>query len=94
MRSRGPSGAPPDGYNRGHYASPVMDHLVRRGRALTDPAARRRAYGRVQARAATDLPVLPLWWEDRIVIHHRALHGFEARPSGDLRALSAAWLAP
>ena len=83
---------PPDGYNRGHYRSRVMDRLTREGRSTADPTLRRRLYAQVQRRAAHDLPVVPLWWEDRLVVHSRRLQGFEPTASGDLRGLAAAWM--
>jgi peptide/nickel transport system substrate-binding protein len=83
---------PPRGYNRGHYASAVMDRLTTQARYGESLEARRRWYARVQRRAARDLPVVPLWWEDRVVVHTAALHGFTPAPSGELRALAAAWL--
>jgi peptide/nickel transport system substrate-binding protein len=83
---------PPAGYNRGGYRSPVMDRLTSTGRHTLDPEGRRRLYARVQRRAAHDLPVVPLWWEDRVVIHARRLRGFEPAPDGDLRGLADAWM--
>jgi peptide/nickel transport system substrate-binding protein len=83
---------PPAGFNRGRYANPVMDALVERGRHELDPAARRRIYHGVQRLAAHDVPVAPLWWEDRIVVHSRRLHGFRPTPSGELTGLAEAWL--
>jgi peptide/nickel transport system substrate-binding protein len=84
---------PPDGYNRGGYASPVMDRLTTRGRRTLEAEARRRIYARVQVRMARDLPVVPLWWEDRVVIQSRRLEGFEPSPDGDLHGLARAWMA-
>jgi peptide/nickel transport system substrate-binding protein len=83
---------PPTGYNRGRYASPIMDRLTVRGRETVDTDRRRAVYARVQRRAAHDLPVIPLWWEDRVVIHSRRLQGFEPTPNGDLRGLARAWI--
>ena len=37
-----------DGYNRGAYASRVMDRLTEAGRRVLDPAARSSIYARVQ----------------------------------------------
>jgi peptide/nickel transport system substrate-binding protein len=85
---------PPEGYNRGGYASPVMDRLTARGRRALDPEIRRKIYARVQRRVAHDLPVVPLWWEDRVVVQSRRLHGFEPSPDGDLRGLAGAWMEP
>jgi len=83
---------PPAGYNRGGYANPVMDRLTMRARREPDSAVRRRLYARVQRLAARDLPVVPLWWEDRVVVHTARLHGFEPTASGDLRGLADAHL--
>jgi len=83
---------PPTGLNRGHFASPIVDRLAARGRTSSDVASRRRIYARVQQRAAHDLPVVPLWWEDRVVVHTSRLIGFAATPSGDLRSLASARL--
>jgi peptide/nickel transport system substrate-binding protein len=81
---------PPAGMNRGAYASRAMDRLTEAGRRTHDPAARRALYARVQRWAAHDLPVLPLFWEDRVVVTTDRLHGFEPRPSGDLGGLASA----
>jgi peptide/nickel transport system substrate-binding protein len=81
---------PPAGYNRGHYASGVMDRQVEQGRKALDVDARRRAYARVQRRSARDLPVIPLWWEDRVVVQSTRLTDFEPQPSGDLTGLATA----
>jgi peptide/nickel transport system substrate-binding protein len=86
--------APPAGYNRGGYASAVMDRLTEAGRRTLDPDARRRVYARVQRRAARDLPVVPLWWEDRVVIQSRRLHGFEPAADGSLDSLADARMDP
>lgn len=83
---------PPAGFNRGRYASPAMDALVERGRATLDATSRRDLYQRVQRLAAHDLPVAPLWWEDRIVVHTRRLHGFTPTPRGALDGLATAWV--
>jgi peptide/nickel transport system substrate-binding protein len=83
---------PPAGYNRGAYVDPVMDRLTARGRRTLEPAHRRAIYARIQRRAAHELPVIPLWWADRIVIHPRRLEGFEPAPDGNLRGLAVATL--
>ena len=83
---------PPVGFNRGGYVSRAMDRLTELGDRTLDPARRRAIYARVQRRAAHDLPVIPLWWEDRLVVSTRRLHGFTPQPSGDLGTLAGAWL--
>jgi peptide/nickel transport system substrate-binding protein len=81
---------PPAGYNRGRYRSAVMDRLTTSARYAPTTDDRRRWYGRVQRLAARDLPVIPLWWEDRIVVHAAGLDGFEPAPNGELRSLTMA----
>jgi peptide/nickel transport system substrate-binding protein len=83
---------PPAGYNRGGYANRVMDRLTTAGRRTLDPERRRAIYARVQRRAAHDLPVVPLWWEDRIVVATRRLHGFVPSADGALDSLARAEL--
>jgi len=83
---------PPAGYNRGRYRSAVMDRLTETARYAPTTDERRRWYARVQRRAAHDLPVIPLWWEDRVVVHADRLEGFEPAPSGELRSLATAWM--
>jgi peptide/nickel transport system substrate-binding protein len=85
---------PPTGYNRGGYVNRTMDRLTTEARVATDPAARRALYARVQRLSARDLPVLPLWWEDRVVVHTRRLEGFEPAADGSLHGLAQASLAP
>jgi peptide/nickel transport system substrate-binding protein len=69
---------PPAGMNRGRYASRAMDRLTELGRRTLDSDVRRTLYGRVQRWAAHDLPVLPLWWEERVVVATARLHGLHA----------------
>jgi peptide/nickel transport system substrate-binding protein len=83
---------PPAGYNRGGYTSRVMDRLTLSGRRTLTPARRRAIYARIQRRAARELPVVPLWWEDRVVVHSRRLRDFEPAADGDLRGLARAWM--
>ena len=83
---------PPAGNNRGDYASPAMDALLERARHTLERAERRRLYAEVQRLAAEDLPVVPLWWADNVVVKARALVGFTPAPDGDLRSLARARL--
>jgi peptide/nickel transport system substrate-binding protein len=81
---------PPGGTNRGAYANPEMDALLTAARATEDRAERRRLYGEVQRLAAEDLPIVPLWWAENVVVKSRALEGFRPSPDGDLRSLATA----
>jgi len=83
---------PPTGYNRGYYRDAVMDRLTIRARRTVDFERRRRLYIRIQRRLEHELPIVPLWWEDRVVVHSNRLVGFTPVPSGDLRGLAVARL--
>lgn len=85
---------PPLGNNRGAYANPELDALVTAARATDDRAERRRLYALVQRLVAEDLPVIPLWWADNVVVKNRALQGFVPAPDGDLRSLATATFTP
>jgi peptide/nickel transport system substrate-binding protein len=84
---------PPAGVNRGAYANPAMDALLAAARATEDRPERRRLYTEVQRLAADDLPIVPLWWAQNVVVKSRALAGFEPAPDGDLRSLAKATFA-
>ncbi|MEB2284801.1 MAG: ABC transporter substrate-binding protein [Myxococcales bacterium] len=84
---------PPAGVNRGGYASPAMDRLVAAARATEDRAERRRLYAEVQRLAAEDLPIIPLWWAENVVVKSRTLRGFVPAPNGSLRSLATATFA-
>jgi peptide/nickel transport system substrate-binding protein len=85
---------PPAGNNRGEYASPAMDALLEAARRTLDRDERRRLYAGVQRLAADDLPIVPLWWADNVVVKTRRLVGFTPAPDGDLRALATARFEP
>ncbi len=86
--------APPRGNNRGGYADAEIDRLTLLGRRTLDPAARRPIYGEIQRHTAEDLPFIPLWWTDNVVVRSPRLCGFSPRPDGSLQSLNTAWLAP
>ncbi len=81
---------PPVGMNRGGYANPAMDALLAAARVTEDRDERRRLYGEVQRLAADDLPIVPLWWAENVVVKARALVGFVPAPDGNLRSLAHA----
>ena len=81
---------PPAGSNRGAYANPAMDALLEAARGTLDRTERRRLYAEVQRLAAEDLPVIPLWWAENVVVKSRRLTGFVPAPDGDLRSLARA----
>ncbi|MEW6270287.1 MAG: ABC transporter substrate-binding protein [Thermodesulfobacteriota bacterium] len=81
---------PPRGSNRGGYADAEVDLLTTKARHITDRDERRALYRRVAEIAHRDLPFVPLWWVDNVVVKNKRLDGFVPSPTGDLRSLAAA----
>jgi peptide/nickel transport system substrate-binding protein len=76
-----PTPADPNAQNRWRYRNPRVDELTERGRRVIDLAQRRRIYGEVQRILADDVPIVPLWHEDNVVLAHRDLTGYRILPS-------------
>lgn len=86
---------PPRGTNRGGYVDAEVDVLTTTARALPGRAERLAAYARVAEIVARDVPWVPLWWVDNVVVKNKRLLGFVPSPSGDLRSLARArWATP
>jgi peptide/nickel transport system substrate-binding protein len=84
------SSFPPHGANRGDYSNAEVDRLLQAATSESDQATRRIAYVRVQQILAKELPSLPLWFLDSVVIYNRRLSGVEASPSGNFYFLETA----
>lgn len=79
---------PPRGSNRGGFADAEVDALTVAARAPLPRAERGRLYDRVAAIVRRDVPYVPLWWADNVVVKNARLGGFVPSPTGDLRALA------
>ena len=74
---------PPAGANRGRYRNAQLDALVDRARVEPDREKRRAIYSQVQQILSTDLPYLPLWFQDNISVHRRRIGNILLGPGGD-----------
>jgi peptide/nickel transport system substrate-binding protein len=86
---------PPKGANRGHYVNARVDELLAKAASETGPEVevRRRAeYAEVQRILADELPAIPLWFPDNVVVHTRRLQGVVSRGDGNFDFLGDAWL--
>jgi peptide/nickel transport system substrate-binding protein len=81
---------PPAGANRGRYRNAKLDALVDQARVEPDREKRRAIYSQVQQIIATDLPYLPLWFQDNISVHRRRIGNVLLGPGGDYDFLSGA----
>lgn len=81
---------PPAGSNRGHVRDPELDALLDQGDATIDRERRREIYARLEARVAERAWLLPLWYEDQVVVTGPRAAAFS--PSAEGRWLSLASL--
>ena len=79
---------PPNGGNRGHYRSAIVDAAVAEARQDYDPATRKHLYQAAQQALAHDLPYVLLWYDTNIVVRHRSLCGYSLWPNASFRSLS------
>jgi len=84
--------APPKGANRGRYSNAMVDELLKAASTETDEAARRREYVQVQQILADELPGIPLWYPDNVVVHSARLHGVTLNAGGSFDFLRTAEL--
>lgn len=81
---------PPRGANRGHYSNPEVDRLLESAATESRRPERRADYFRVQHILADELPSLPLWFLDSVVVYNRRISGVVASPSGNFYFLETA----
>jgi peptide/nickel transport system substrate-binding protein len=83
---------PPKGANRGRYSNARVDALLKAASAETDEAVRRKEYVEVQQILAEDLPSIPLWYPDNVVVHSSRLEGVTWNAVGSFDFLRTAEL--
>ncbi len=83
---------PPHGGNRGHYSSSAVDASLAAAEGASEPGERRRAYLNLQRVLATDLPSIPLWYPDVVVVHSARLGSLRLEPGANFNFLRTAKL--
>ncbi len=83
---------PPRGGNRGRYVNGELDRLLRAAAATGDPAERRPLYRAAQEILGRELPGIPLWYPNTILVHRRRLQGVRPSASGNFDFLRTASL--
>ncbi len=83
---------PPRGANRGRYSNPRVDALLLAASNANDDAARRSDYIQIQQILAIDLPTIPLWYPDNLVVHSARLTHLTLDPGGSFDFLRTAQL--
>jgi len=89
-----PSERNPDGYNRWRYINPEVDRLTAEGRRELDRDKRIAIYDQVQKIIAEDVPVVPLFHEDNVVLTNQDVEGYTITPNARLIGLRDATKRP
>jgi peptide/nickel transport system substrate-binding protein len=84
------SSMPPHGVNRGDYSNADVDRLLQAAGSESDQVKRRTLYLQVQQILTKEMPTLPLWFVDSVVMYNRRISGVEASPSGNFYFLETA----
>ncbi|MEJ2591863.1 MAG: ABC transporter substrate-binding protein [Candidatus Thiodiazotropha sp.] len=79
---------PPAGANRGRYASPVVDALLKRAAGADTLRAQAGLYRRIEAVLHEDLPYLPLWYEDQYAALNHRVVGYRVSADGNFDGLN------
>jgi peptide/nickel transport system substrate-binding protein len=82
-----PSPGNPDGFNRWRYRNAEVDRLTTAGREELDPQKRYQIYAEVQRQVALDVPIVPLWHEDNIILSNVDVTGYTSTPNARLIGL-------
>jgi peptide/nickel transport system substrate-binding protein len=83
-----PSKTNPDGFNRWRYRNAEVDRLTTAGREVLDREQRKQVYAEVQRLVAEDVPVVPLWHEDNIILSNVDVQGYTTSPNARLAGLT------
>ena len=73
---------PPEGQNRGFYASPRIDELLLKGRSTFDRAKRKPTYEEIQKILADDLPYISLYLQNNVAVMRSNIDGYVQYPAG------------
>ncbi len=92
--SRIPDATNPDGGNRWRYKNARVDELTRAGRHELDRVKRKALYSEVQRLVAGEVPTIPLWHEDNVVLSNVDVQGYAITPNARLIGLASAWKRP
>lgn len=84
---------PPAGANRGHLADAQVDGLIEAAETAADAAGQAARYRELQQRLYEQLPYVPLWYEDHIVVTRRQLTGYTLAADGNYDGLEGVKLA-
>lgn len=81
------SAVPPDGANRGRFASAAVDRLIEQAEAADTLEGQAERFCAVQAELLAQLPYVPLWYEDHVFAARAGLAGYRISSDGNYDGL-------
>ncbi|MEM7467958.1 MAG: ABC transporter substrate-binding protein [Pseudomonadota bacterium] len=78
---------PPNGANRGQYLSPVVDDLIESAEAAKTIEEKVPIYRKIQQQILADLPYVPLWYEDHVIVQRDDIRGYNVGLDGNFDSL-------
>ncbi len=78
---------PPDGANRGRFSSTTVDRLIETAESLPDMKSQAVVYRRLQQQLLSELPYVPLWYEDHVFAARAGTRGYRLAPDGEYDGL-------
>jgi peptide/nickel transport system substrate-binding protein len=85
--TRIPTATDPDANNRWRYRNADVDRWTYEGRHELDLGKQKAIYANVQRRLAEDVPIVPLWHEDNVVLSNSSIRGYRIIPTARLNGL-------
>jgi peptide/nickel transport system substrate-binding protein len=74
---------PPNGANRAHYINRVIDVLLDNAEKTYDLKIQEKIYEKVEKIISEDIPFIPLWYSDNIIIYKKGITDINRYPSGE-----------
>jgi len=78
---------PPEGANRGRYSDHEIDRLIEKAEAEPNNDKQARYYRDIQQRLLDQLPYVPLWYEDNVLVMRKNLRGYKLAIDGNYDGL-------
>jgi peptide/nickel transport system substrate-binding protein len=82
-----PTAARSSARNRSRYRNPEFDRVIDEAVAALDRTKARALYAQAQQIVSRDLPLLPLWYPDVIVVARKGVENIQVDPSNDFSFL-------
>jgi peptide/nickel transport system substrate-binding protein len=78
---------PPAGANRGRFIDATVDRLIEQAEGLSDLQAQAAIYHELQEYLHEQLPYIPLWYEDNILVRRKGINGYTLASDGNYDGL-------